>query len=141
MPSVVRDSLPTSLYAHTCQRINFAALRGKRIAVLGGGASAFDNAQHALECGAGEVHVFVRRQQLPRINPIRQMEYTGVCGVMCMISRAYGLALPYCRIGYYHRLCGCTSAAKLTAVLDQRFMQHKLANFSAVPGMQNMHCM
>lgn len=27
-----------------------------------GGASAFDNAQHALSCGAGEVHVFVRRK-------------------------------------------------------------------------------
>lgn len=95
-----------------------------------GGASAFDNAQHALSCGAGEVHVFVRRkvsqnqlkgavavavssslflllfrpallmgemcslgatgwfskhwprcflmQELPRINPIRKMEFAGV---------------------------------------------------------------
>jgi len=77
VPSVVRDSLPPSLYAHTCQAIDFSSLVGKRVAILGGGASAFDNAQHALECGVGEVHVFVRRDSLPRINPIRQMEYTG----------------------------------------------------------------
>lgn len=77
MPSVVQDNLPPSLYAHTCANIDFSQLVGKRLALLGGGASAFDNAQHALECGAGEVHVFVRRENLPRINPIRQMEYTG----------------------------------------------------------------
>lgn len=80
VPSVVRDNLPPSLYAHTCQPIDFPRLAGKRIAILGGGASAFDNAQHALECGAGEVHVFVRRESLPRINPIRQTEYTGEGG-------------------------------------------------------------
>eukprot|EP00775_Hariotina_reticulata_P008627 gene8627-8808_t len=77
VPSVVRNSLPKALYAHTCQDINFASLVGKRVAILGGGASAFDNAQHALENGVGEVHVFVRRPELPRINPIRFMEFAG----------------------------------------------------------------
>lgn len=36
--------------------------------------------QHALNLGVGEVHVFVRRQELPRINPIRFMEFAGVGG-------------------------------------------------------------
>ena len=42
-----------------------------------GGASAFDNAQFALSQGVGEVHVFVRREELPKINPIRFMEFVG----------------------------------------------------------------
>jgi cation diffusion facilitator CzcD-associated flavoprotein CzcO len=78
VPSVVADSLPRHLYAHTCQDIDFSSLRGKRVAILGGGASAFDNAQFALKSGVGEVHVFVRRPELPRINPIRKMEQAGV---------------------------------------------------------------
>lgn len=59
--------------------------QGKRVAVLGGGASAFDNAQHALGAGAGEVHVFVRRPQLPRINPIR---WAGACCAPHACARA-----------------------------------------------------
>ena len=76
-PGFVR-ALPRSRYAHTSEAIDFAALKGRRIAILGGGASAFDNAQHALGKGAGEVHVFLRRQEMPRINPIRHMEKSGV---------------------------------------------------------------
>ncbi|GAA3324780.1 hypothetical protein GCM10020331_054010 [Ectobacillus funiculus] len=45
---------------------------------LGGGASAFDNANFALSEGVAEAHVFVRRKELPRINPIRQMEGSGL---------------------------------------------------------------
>lgn len=77
VPAFIPESVPRSLYAHTSEPIDFAALKGKRVAILGGGASAFDNAQHALSCGAGEVHVFVRRKELPRINPIRKMEFAG----------------------------------------------------------------
>lgn len=77
MPAMV-TKLPGHLYAHTSQAIDFDALAGRRIAILGGGASAFDNAQHALSLGAGEVHVFVRRQQLPTVNPIRFLEANGV---------------------------------------------------------------
>ena len=77
-PAFIRDSLPKALWAHTSERIDFAALKGKRIGLLGGGASAFDNAQHALGEGVAEAHLFLRRTELPRINPIRFMERSGI---------------------------------------------------------------
>src|SRR6185369_11541605 len=43
IPAMIREGLPPRLYAHTRQQIDFAALAGKRVAVLGAGASAFDN--------------------------------------------------------------------------------------------------
>ncbi|CAM4449171.1 NAD(P)-binding domain-containing protein [Paenibacillus typhae] len=86
VPEMIAASLPERLYAHTSQAIDFAALAGRRIAILGGGASAFDNANYVLSEGAAEAHVFVRREQLPSINPIRQMEQSG------MIERFHTLA-------------------------------------------------
>lgn len=80
VPDFVRDALPPSRYAHTSQPIDFAGLKGKRIAILGGGASAFDNAQHALTEGVAEAHVFLRRRAMPRVNPIRFMEQSGLVG-------------------------------------------------------------
>jgi len=79
-PAMIRDALPRRLYAHTSEPIDFAALRGKRIGILGGGASAFDNANAALSLGVGAAHVFIRRPVLPRINPIRFMERVGFTG-------------------------------------------------------------
>ncbi|PZU11689.1 NAD(P)/FAD-dependent oxidoreductase [Sphingomonas sp.] len=80
VPGFIRASLPASRYAHTSEPIDFAALRGARIGILGGGASAFDNAQHALSEGVAEVHVFLRRAEMPRVNPIRFMEASGLVG-------------------------------------------------------------
>ncbi|MFS0869996.1 NAD(P)-binding domain-containing protein [Paenibacillus xylanilyticus] len=85
VPPMIAERLPRELYAHTSEAIDFERLRGKRIAVLGGGASAFDNASFALAAGAAEAHVFVRRKQLPSVNPIRQMEQSG------MIERFHAL--------------------------------------------------
>jgi cation diffusion facilitator CzcD-associated flavoprotein CzcO len=77
VPAMIRDGLPSSLYRHTRQDIDFEALKGKRIGVLGAGASAFDNASVALESGAAEVRLFFRRQQLPNVNPYRWAENVG----------------------------------------------------------------
>ncbi|WP_379154223.1 NAD(P)-binding domain-containing protein [Paenibacillus sp. sgz5001063] len=88
VPPMVADHLPKAMYAHTSEVMDYTALRGKRIAVLGGGASAFDNANYLLSEGAAEVHVFVRREQLPNVNPIRQMEVSG------MIERYHTLSDP-----------------------------------------------
>ncbi|MDX3899750.1 MAG: NAD(P)/FAD-dependent oxidoreductase [Sphingobium sp.] len=80
VPPMIARALPRARYAHTSEAIDFAALAGKRIGILGGGASAFDNANAALTLGVGEAHVFIRRSQLPRINPIRFMERVGFTG-------------------------------------------------------------
>ncbi|SFF86315.1 Predicted flavoprotein CzcO associated with the cation diffusion facilitator CzcD [Novosphingobium sp. CF614] len=76
-PAMVRDNLPKALWAHTSEPIDFDRLHGKRIGILGGGASAFDNANHALTRGVAAAEVFMRRKQLPRVNPIRFMEKVG----------------------------------------------------------------
>lgn len=78
VPQMISEKVPSHLYAHTSQTIDFKALKGKKIAILGGGASAFDNANYALSEGVKEAHVFVRRKELPRINPIRKMETSGL---------------------------------------------------------------
>lgn len=80
IPSFISAVVPPAQFAHTAQRIDFAALAGKRIGVLGAGASAFDNAATALEAGAGSVDLCLRRRELPRINPYRWMESSGFLG-------------------------------------------------------------
>ncbi len=80
VPPMIGDALPRRLYAHTSELIDYAALAGKRIGILGGGASAFDNANAALRLGVAEAHVFLRRKTMPRINPIRFMERVGFTG-------------------------------------------------------------
>jgi len=76
-PDFIKQALPPSRYAHTSADIDYGAKAGQRIAILGGGASAFDNAQHALKLGVAAAHVFIRRPALPQVNPIRYMESVG----------------------------------------------------------------
>ncbi|MET1030057.1 FAD/NAD(P)-binding protein [Domibacillus tundrae] len=78
VPPMISDSLPRHIYAHTSETIDFNSLKGKKAAVLGGGASAFDNANFALSEGVAEAHIFIRRNEMPRVNPIRQMEVSGM---------------------------------------------------------------
>jgi FAD-dependent urate hydroxylase len=69
--------LPRSLYGHTGDDIDFAALNGKDIAVIGGAASAFDAAAVALESGAKSVHLFARRAELAATPINRSRAYPG----------------------------------------------------------------
>ena len=78
VPKLIEDNLPKSLYAHTSEEIDFEPLKGKKIGILGGGASAFDNANFALSAGVGEVHTFIRRKEMVRINPMRILEQSGL---------------------------------------------------------------
>jgi cation diffusion facilitator CzcD-associated flavoprotein CzcO len=77
IPAAITQALPREYYAHTSEPIDFPALAGKTVAVVGAGASAFDNAAMALESGAAAVQLFVRRKQLPTVNPNRWMEFAG----------------------------------------------------------------
>jgi hypothetical protein len=63
------DGLPVSLCANAADAIDFDALRGEQVVVIGAGASAFDNAATALEAGAAEVHLLCRRTEVQLIQP------------------------------------------------------------------------
>jgi hypothetical protein len=78
VPEIVSRSLPRDRYAHTAEAIDFAALAGRRVVVVGAGASAFDNAGTALEHGAASVDLLVRRAEIPRVNPNRWIEFAGL---------------------------------------------------------------
>jgi len=77
VPGFVRDKLPRETWAHSSDAIDFSTLAGRRVAVIGGGASAFDNAATALEHGAASVEVFIRRPDLPVANSYRALESSG----------------------------------------------------------------
>ena len=67
IPEFIRD-LPRHLWAHSADEIDFASLHGKRVAVIGVGASAVDNSAEAMEHGAAEVRHLIRREKMPTIN-------------------------------------------------------------------------
>ena len=69
----VADGLDRRFWAHSAEPIDFAALTAKRVAVVGAGASAMDNAATALEAGAARLDLFVRRADIPRVN-----KFTGI---------------------------------------------------------------
>lgn len=76
-PEGVSPDLGPGLVAHTSEPIDFPVLRGKRVAVIGVGASAFDNAATALEQGAASVTMFARRRALPQLNKGRPSASIG----------------------------------------------------------------
>ncbi len=76
-PDFIDRGLVPDLAAHTNDDIDFAALRSKSIAILGGGASAWDNAATALERGAARVDMYVRRPYLPQVNKGRGSAFPG----------------------------------------------------------------
>ena len=62
---------------HSADDIDFTALKGKRVGILGAGASAFDNAGEALEAGAAAVAMFARRPHLPQVNKSKWTAFRG----------------------------------------------------------------
>lgn len=69
-------ALPQERRAHSADPIDFERLRGKRVVVIGAGASAFDNAGTALEHGA-QVTMLCRRTDLQRIQPYKVLAFPG----------------------------------------------------------------
>jgi FAD-dependent urate hydroxylase len=72
--------LPAQRYAHSTDEIDFGRLAGKRVGVLGVGASALDNAAAALEAGAARVDLCFRRAEIPRVNPLFWANFAGMLG-------------------------------------------------------------
>ncbi|AOY90679.1 FAD-dependent oxidoreductase [Cupriavidus sp. USMAA2-4] len=62
------QALPRALWAHSSDAMDYATLRGKRVGVVGAGASAMDSAATALEAGAASVDLLIRRADIPRVN-------------------------------------------------------------------------
>ena len=77
VPDVLK-SIDRSFWAHTAHEIDFNALKGKRVGVIGAGASSMDNAATALEAGAGRVDLFIRRTDIPRINKLAGINSAGI---------------------------------------------------------------
>ncbi|MGJ4946787.1 NAD(P)-binding domain-containing protein [Bradyrhizobium sp. HKCCYLS20291] len=80
LPQALIANLSKQHYAHSSDEIDFSRLRGKRIGILGVGASAFDNAGTALEAGAARVDLCFRRAAIPRVNPLIWMNFAGLLG-------------------------------------------------------------
>jgi cation diffusion facilitator CzcD-associated flavoprotein CzcO len=87
-PSCI-ENLPRQYWATTADQIDFAALEGKDVAVLGAGASAADNAATALEAGARTVRMFVRRECLQRVQPYRWLTFAGFLRHYCDLDDAW----------------------------------------------------
>jgi FAD-dependent urate hydroxylase len=77
VPDHIKRSVPAQAYAHSNGPIAVEQVAGKRVAILGHGASAFDNAAWALANGAARVDLCFRRAHLPEINPHRWAEQAG----------------------------------------------------------------
>jgi len=67
IPDFVSD-VPKQYWAHSEETIDFAALAGRRVAVVGGSATAMDVSATALEAGAAGVELLIRRPDFPRVN-------------------------------------------------------------------------
>jgi cation diffusion facilitator CzcD-associated flavoprotein CzcO len=76
IPHEVSENIQRKFWAHAQEMIDFDSLRGKRVAVLGGGASAFDNAIAAAEHGS-DVHIFHRRPVLQAAFALAWGEFNG----------------------------------------------------------------
>ncbi|HEY4200371.1 MAG TPA: NAD(P)/FAD-dependent oxidoreductase [Devosiaceae bacterium] len=77
LPDAARG-LPRRYRAHSSDVLDMAGLAGKRVAVVGAGASAMDNAATALEAGASQVDIFVRRADIPRIDKFSGVASRGM---------------------------------------------------------------
>jgi cation diffusion facilitator CzcD-associated flavoprotein CzcO len=75
--------LPAKLVARASDPIDFGALAGQTVAVIGAGATAFDNAAMALEAGAAEVHLLCRRSEIQVIQPYRWLTFRGFLRHFC----------------------------------------------------------
>ncbi|MCT9812555.1 NAD(P)-binding domain-containing protein [Acidovorax sp. Be4] len=77
IPHALQAIRGAGLAAHTADDIDFAALAGKQVAVVGAAASAFDAAAVALEAGAAAVHLFARRDHIAARAVAKPRAYAG----------------------------------------------------------------
>lgn len=78
IPDFIKGLQRHKSWAHSADVVDFSTLRGKRVVVIGVGASAMDNAAEALEAGAGEVRLLARRKTMPTVNKLMGIGSYGV---------------------------------------------------------------
>ena len=83
------EGIDRAYWAHSADDIDFDALKGKRVAVIGAGASSMDNAATALEAGAAGVDLLIRRKEMPRINKMTGIGSQGVVHGMHQLPDAW----------------------------------------------------
>lgn len=72
------DTLPRESWMHSADHWDDSIFAGKRVVVIGVGASAMDSAATALENGAQRVHLLARRTAIPRINKSKGSNSPGM---------------------------------------------------------------
>lgn len=77
LPVYIKD-ISKTYYAHSTEVINPGFFKNKKIAVIGGGASAFDIAGTALENDAQDITILIRRSNLPKVHKLSQFSYSGI---------------------------------------------------------------
>src|SRR5579859_3671480 len=82
IPEPLRHLQPTRV-VRASHNIDFDALAGRAVAVIGAGATAFDNAAMALEAGAANVHLLCRRAEIQVIQPYRWLTFRGFLRHFC----------------------------------------------------------
>jgi cation diffusion facilitator CzcD-associated flavoprotein CzcO len=91
---------------HSSDDIDFSTLSGKRVVVIGIGASGFDNAACALEAGAAEVRILARAPAMPRVNKAKSIGYPGFTHGFPALPPAQHLAIwgyiARCRVAPPH---------------------------------------
>ena len=68
VPAILTDNLPAERYTQANTEFDLAALRDKRVIVIGANAGGFDAAAAVLEAGAASADLLVRRNEIPRVN-------------------------------------------------------------------------
>lgn len=116
IPPEVAAALPRHAYAHTAEPIDLAALAGRRVLVLGAGASGFDAALAAEAAGAASVRLLARRRELRRANPFIWMEQDG----FLHFFRALDDATRWRFARQFHRFGQPPTEATLEAVAASR---------------------
>ncbi len=76
IPESMKELSP-SFYVHTSEVFEAKQLEGKKIGIIGAGASAFDAAAVALESGASCVEMIIRRSAVPNVNKYYKFFHLG----------------------------------------------------------------
>lgn len=107
-------------WAHSADDIDFGALKGLRVAVIGAGASAMDNAATALEHGCASVDLLIRRKEMPRINKLTGIGSQGVVHGIRALPDAW-------KYRFFEYTCATQTPPPRSSTL--RVSRHKNARF------------